>query len=232
VQLPHCYLPCDSTRAIASHTPTRAEAGLPERGVVFCCFNNSFKITPDLFAIWMRLLGRVVGSVLWLREDNPTTRANLQREAQQHGITPGRLIFAGRVPAMADHLARYRLADLFLDTFYFNAHATASDALWAGLPVLTCCGNTFAGRVAASQLQAIGVPELITFSPEAYEAEALGLAGDPALLASLKEKLAANRATQPLFDIAAFTRHLEAAYQAMWRRCQDGAAPDHIRVVP
>jgi protein O-GlcNAc transferase len=232
VHLPHCYLPSDSQRSIASHLPSRTEAGLPDRGFVFCCFNNSFKITPDLFAIWMRLLGQVEGSVLWLREDNATARVNLQREARQRGIAPDRLIFAGRVPEMADHLARYRLADLFLDTLYFNAHATASDALWAGLPVLTCRGNTFAGRVAASLLTSLGLSALITTRPEAYEAEALRLARDPALLASLKEKLAANKRTYPAFDIASLTRHLDAAYRTMWQRFRDGAAPDHIRIAP
>lgn len=232
IHLPHSYMPSDSKRIVSPTTPSRVEVGLPEQGFVFCCFNNSYKITPDLFSVWMRILGKTEGSVLWLREDNPATRANLLREAQQRGVAADRLIFAGRVPDMADHLARYRLADLFLDTFYFNAHTTASDALWAGLPLLTCLRNSFAGRVAASLLTAVGMPELITASADEYERKALKLASNPALLSSLKQKLAANRTTQPLFDTAPFTRRLESAYTMMWQRQQRGETPDQMAITP
>ncbi len=230
VRLPHSYLPHDSMRPIAPTVPSRAEAALPPDGFVFCCFNNSYKITPDLFAIWMRLLGKVSGSVLWLREDDNAVRRNLLRAAQGHGIAPDRLVFAPRVPELADHLARYLRADLFLDTLYYNAHTTASDALWAGLPVLTCLGDSFAGRVAASLLLAVGLPELVTRSAAEYEAAALRLAADPAALSVLKAKLVGHRATAPLFDCALYTRHIEAAYRTMWERFRRGEKPDHIAV--
>ncbi len=196
---------------------------------MFCCFNNSYKITPDLFAIWMRLLHTVEGSVLWLLEGNATAARNLRLEAGKRGIAPERLVFAPRM-ALADHLARQRQADLFLDTFYYNAHTTASDALWAGLPVLTCLGDTFAGRVAASLLTAVGLPELITHSHAEYESLALALATRPEQLAALRQKLAVNRTTQPLFDTARFTRHIEAAYRKMHARYQSGLSPTHIVV--
>ena len=161
VYLPDSYQPNDSKRAISNRAFTRAELGLPADGFVFCCFNNNYKITPDVFDCWMRILERVPGSVLWLLEDNPTAAANLRREAEQRGVAPERLVFGSRLP-LSEHLARHRLADLFLDTLPYNAHTTASDALWTGLPVLTQLGDTFAGRVAASLLTAIGLPELIT----------------------------------------------------------------------
>jgi predicted O-linked N-acetylglucosamine transferase (SPINDLY family) len=227
VLLPDSYQPNDRQRQIAEAAPTRAEAGLPERGpgnaIVFCCFNNSYKITAEIFAIWMRLLRAVPGSVLWLLEANQVVRDNLAREAVRRGVLPDRLVGAPRLP-LASHLARHRLADLFLDTLPYNAHTTASDALWAGLPVLTCPGETFASRVAASLLHAIGLPELVTSSLADYEALALRLATDPASLAALKAKLAANRLTTPLFDAARFTRHLEAAYRRMWEMWQEGEA--------
>jgi predicted O-linked N-acetylglucosamine transferase (SPINDLY family) len=199
----------------------RAAAGLPESGFVFCCFNNNFKILPEVFDIWMRLLRAVDGSVLWLLEDNPAAARNLRREAEARGVSHQRLVFAPRVD-LEVHLARHRLADLFLDTLPYTAHTTASDALWAGLPVLTRIGSTFAGRVAASLLLAIGLPELITESWDAYEALALKLARDPAALAAIKGKLAANRNTHPLFDTTGFTRALEAAYVTMHERQQKG----------
>jgi len=215
VHLPHSYQPNDTSRRIAEHTPSRTECGLPENGVVFCCFNNSYKITPDIFAIWMRLLTKVPGSVLWLFDGNPLVKENLQQEAAKHGIGPERLVFAPRQPS-AEHLARHRLADLFLDTLPYNAHTTASDALWTGLPVVTCPGDTFAGRVAGSLLHAAGLPELITGSLEAYEALALDLAQNPDKLTVLRQKLLAQKHTAALFDIAAFTRDLEQALTHMW----------------
>lgn len=230
VYLPDSYLVNDSKRQIAEDTPTRAAAGLPERGFVFCSFNNNFKITPAVFAVWMRLLRQVDGSVLWLLEGNAAAPRNLRREAAMHGIAPERLVFAPRIE-VADHLARHRLADLFLDTLPCNAHTTASDALWAGLPVLTCLGTTFAGRVAASLLQAIGLPELITHSHDEYAALALQLARDETRLFELKRTLAANRDRFPLFDTDRFRRHIEAAYMEMWERCQRGLPPAAFAVI-
>jgi len=213
VHLPHSYFPTDPDRAIAP-TPSRAEAGLPETGFVFCCTNNSWKIARPVFAAWMRLLDQVPGSVLLLKAAPADVRANLEREAAALGIASNRLIWAGDLP-LAEHLARYRAADLFLDTLPYNAHATAADALWAGLPVLTVMGKAFAGRVAASLLHAIGMPELVTDNLADYEALALATARDPARLAALKEKLARNIGITPLFDADRFTRNLEAAYLKM-----------------
>jgi predicted O-linked N-acetylglucosamine transferase (SPINDLY family) len=230
VWLPDTFQVNDRKRAIADATPSRHDCGLPEGGFVFCCFNNSYKIRPAEFDIWMRLLKSIDGSVLWLREQHPSTTANLQREAERCGVAAGRLIFAPRAQGMADHLARLRLADLFLDTLPYNAHTTASDALWAGLPVLTCRGATFAGRVAASVLQAVGLPELIASSPAEYEEQALRLARDPVALAALKSKLLRNRDTYPLFDTDRFTRHIEAAYRAMYERLQRGEPPRPIAI--
>ncbi len=231
VYLPYSYQPSDTQRPFASRTPARAEADLPETGFVFCCFNNVFKLTPDLFALWMGLLDRVRGSVLWLRVDSAVARENLRGHARRHGIAAERLVFAPRLGS-AEHLARHRLADLFLDTFYYNAHATANDALWAGLPVLTCLGNTYASRVGASLLGALDLSELIAKTHAEYEALALKLALEPALLASIRRKLAENRTTRPLFDTGLYVRHLETAYEAMWRRQQEGKAPGHIHVAP
>jgi protein O-GlcNAc transferase len=214
VYLPNCYQSNDDKREIVARAPSRAECGLPERGFVFCCFNNSWKLTPTFFDIWMRLLRAVPDSVLWLYEANPLMQGNLAREAAARGIAPERVVLAARMP-QAEHLARHRLADLFLDTLPYNAHTTASDALWAGLPVLTCAGNTFAGRVAGSLLRAVGLDALVTSSLEEYEALALQLAGDRARLAKLRGRLAQNRHTFPLFDTARYTRHLEAAYWQM-----------------
>ena len=211
--LPGCFFPLDSSRAIGT-VPTRAEAGLPEDGFVFCCFNRNWKITPPVFDIWMRLLRDIPGSVLWLRQYTPSSGETLKREAKARGIDPARLVFAGQVPVDV-HLARHRLADLFLDTLPYNAHTTAADALYAGLPVLTQMGDVFAARVGASLLTAAGLPELITHSAQEYEATALGLARDPARLKALRDKLAANRATAPLFDMNRFAREIEAAYEKM-----------------
>jgi predicted O-linked N-acetylglucosamine transferase (SPINDLY family) len=178
----------------------------------------------------MRLLGKLDNSVLWLSNTNETAVRNLRLQAQNRGVDPSRLVFAQRVPSNEDHLARHNLADLFLDTLPFNAHTTASDALWAGLPVLTCLGETFAGRVAASLLNAVGLPELITTTPEAYEQMAIDLATHPKKTATIKAKLADNRLTTPLFDTKLFTKHIEAAYTAMYERHRAGLSPDHIVV--
>jgi len=222
--LPDTYQVNDSRRRIASATASRAEAGLPETGIVFCSFNASYKITPAMFDIWMRLLRDVDGSVLWLLRGNASVPRNLRREAMARGVAPERLVFADRVP-LADHLARHRLADLFLDTLPYNAHTTASDALWAGLPVLTCLGTTFAGRVAASLNAAIGLSDLTTRTLRDYESLAFHLATDPVMLAETKQKLARHRESHPLFDTDRFRRHLEAAYIMMWKRYQRGEPP-------
>lgn len=224
VHLPDCYQVNDGKRAISEHTPGRAECGLPEDGFVFCCFNNSYKITPQYFDAWMRLLKVVPGSVLWLLEDNAPATRNLRKEAEARGVDPSRLVFAPRM-VLADHLARHRLADLFLDTSPCNAHTTASDALWVGLPVLTCPGRSFASRVAGSLLTTIGLPELIVDSLEDYEALALALATDPGRLSALRDRLAANRLTTPLFDGVRFRHHLEAAYERMFDLWKSGEAP-------
>jgi predicted O-linked N-acetylglucosamine transferase (SPINDLY family) len=216
IHLPHCYQPNDSKRQIAQRTPSRAECGLPENAFVFCSFNNSYKITPAFFGIWMRLLSNVHGSVLWLLKSNGLVEKNLKREAENRDIDPQRLIFAPR-RSLAEHLARHRQADLFLDTLPCNAHTTASDALWAGLPIITCSGNTFAGRVAGSLLHAAGLAELVTSSAEDYEAVALALARSPDRLADCRRKLE-DRLSSPLFDICHFTKTLEAAYQTMCER--------------
>lgn len=231
VYLPDTYQPNDSRRRIADHAPTRAEVGLPEEGFVFCSFNSSYKIAPAVFDLWMRLLERVEGSVLWLLQSNAAAPPNLRREAARRGIAPDRLVFAPKVP-LADHLARHRLADLFLDTLPCNAHTTASDALWAGLPVLTCLGTTFAGRVAASLLLAVGLPEMIARTLDEYESMALRMATDAEALDGLRQRLARNRDTFPLFDTDRFRRHLEAAYLEMWERHRRGLSPASFRVGP
>lgn len=225
IWLPESYQANDGKRPIPRTTPTRDECGLEEATFVFCCFNNTFKITPEVFDVWMRLLRAQPNSVLWLREPNEAASRNLRHEAQKRGVAPDRLVFAPRVPSAADHLARHRLADLFLDTLPFNAHSTASDALWAGLPVLTCLGTTFAGRVGASLLKAVGLDELITSSMEEYEALALKLAREPSYLRSLQDRLVRSRSTAPLFDTERVTRHIEAAYTMMWERYQRGEVP-------
>jgi protein O-GlcNAc transferase len=232
VWLPDSYQVCDRRRRISERTPTRGECALPETAFVFCCFNAPYKITPETFKIWMRLLISMENSVLWLANPDPTASANLRRTAEKSGVAPDRLVFAPRLPSIADHLARHRQADLFLDTLPYNAHTTAADALWAGLPVLTCRGATFAGRVGASLLGAIGVPELITASREEYEALALKLARDPASLAALKAKLARNRDSGPLFDTKRFARNIEAAYSTMWQRYRSGEPAESFAVEP
>lgn len=231
VYLPDTYQVNDSRRRIAERTPTRAEVGLPETGFVFCCFNNNYKIMPDVFDVWMRLLNEVRGSVLWLFEDNLAASRNLRREAKRRGVEPDRLVFAARMKP-DEHLARHRLADLFLDTLPYNAHTTASDALWAGLPVLTCMGSTFPGRVAGSLLIAVGLPELVTHSLANYEALALELATTPAMLSGIQARLVRNRTNDPLFDTDRFRRHIESAYITMWERVQRGEPPSSFSVRP
>ena len=224
VYLPDCYLANDSTRQISPYVPSRQDCGLPETGVVFCCFNTSYKITPTMFDIWMRLLKAVAGSVLWLLESNPHATKNLKKEASARDVSPERLIFAPMLPN-SDHLARFALADLFLDTLPYNAHTLASDALWGGCPVVTCSGQTFASRVAGSLLNAIGLPGLVTTSLAEYESLALELALHPDRLRTIRQKLAANRLTTPLFDSRLFTRNLEAAFETMWSGYQTGKTP-------
>ena len=219
-----------SERAISNNAFNRSNEGLPSEAFVFCCFNNNYKITPRVFDRWMRILKQVERSVLWLFEDNAAAARNLKKEAMARGVNPDRLVFAKHM-APPDHLARHRLADLFLDTLPFNAHTTASDALWAGLPVLTCIGETFAGRVAASLLNAIKLSELITTTLEDYEQRAVDLATHRDKLTAIKGKLAEHRLTTPLFDTKLFTKHIEAAYTAMYERYQAGLEPDHI-IIP
>ncbi|HEX9374000.1 MAG TPA: hypothetical protein VF897_23510, partial [Roseiflexaceae bacterium] len=212
--LPDCYCPSDTQRPVAS-APERAACGLPEQGLVFCCFNASYKILPAVFDVWMRLLGQVPGSVLWLAPGNAVAGANLGREARLRGVDPRRLVFAPRV-SLPEHLARHVHADLFLDTAPYNAGTTANDALFMGVPVLTCAGETMASRVAGSQLHAIGLPELVTTSLGEYEALALALAAEPARLQAWRQRLAAHRLTHPLFDMARFTRALDDLLLSAW----------------
>jgi len=226
IYMPDSYQVNDDKRPIAQAIPSRREMKLPEQGFVFSCFNNNYKITPSQFDIWMRLLQQVEGSVLWLFENNALVGNNLRKEAEKRGVAAERLIFAPPI-VLDKHLARISLADLFLDTLPYNAHTTASDALWAGLPVLTCKGNTFAGRVAASLLQAIGLPELITDNLADYEAKALQLATDADYYRGIRNKLAHNRLTTALFDTQGFCKKLETALQTVQQRRQQGLAPDH-----
>ena len=227
------YLPSyqvnDSKKCIPDAIFTREDIGLPEEGFVFCCFNNTYKITPTTFDGWARILKQVEGSVLLLLEDNKTAKINLTRESVRKGIHPNRLIFGKRLP-MTEYLARYRIADLFLDTLPYNAGTTASDALRMGLPVLSCIGNSFASRVGASLLNAVNLPELITTTQEQYESLAIQLALHPEKLKIIKDKLINNLPTAPLYDSALFTRHLESAYLTMYDRYQHGLDPDHIYV--
>jgi predicted O-linked N-acetylglucosamine transferase (SPINDLY family) len=229
VQLPHCYQPNSLRRYGALQHPLRKELGLPEKGFVFCCFNDGFKILPHVFDIWMRLVREVEGSVLWLLQYNPVAAKNLKAEAAKRGIDPDRLVFAPRVP-IGQHLARHYAADLFLDTSPYNAHTTASDALWGGLPIVTCKGETFASRVAASILTAVGLPDLVTESLKDYERRALELAREPAQLADVRARLRRNRETSPLFDTARYTRNIERAFEQMWTRQLSGLPPQEFAV--
>jgi len=231
VRLPDSYMPSDRKRPAPGQKPLRSDVGLPDKGFVFCAFNSSYKIRPDIFGIWMRLLRSIDDSVLWLRDENPKSTANLKREAEGHGVAVERLIFAPRV-SIDLHLARHRQADLFLDTFPYGAHTTANDALWAGLPVVTLCGDTFASRVGASLLHAAGLPELIATSHSHYEALALELAKTPALLGGLRARLEQQRFKSALFDAGRYVRHLERAYNTMYERHKRGEPPRTFDVEP
>jgi predicted O-linked N-acetylglucosamine transferase (SPINDLY family) len=231
VYLPDTYWPTDDRVEVGELEFGRAESGLPEDGFVFCCFNQNYKIAPPVFEVWMNLLRQVDGSVLWLVRDNADAERNLRQQAENRGIAPQRLVFAPRVP-IEEYLARFQLADLFLDTLPFNAHTTAADALWAGLPLVTCRGSSFAARVAGSLLTAVGLPELIATSLPEYQALALSLAREPERLGGIRAKLARNRGTFPLFDTNRFTRHIESAYRTMWERYQRGEPPIGFAVAP
>jgi len=231
--LPDSYQCNDRKRRISERPFTRSECGLPENGFVFSCFNSSHKLMPDVFAAWMRILSDTAGSVLWLLDSNPIVQANLAREADRLGVAPSRIVF-GPLMKLEDHLARLKLSDLVLDTLPHNAHTTASDALWCGVPVITCVGRTFAGRVAASLLNAVGLPELITRTTAEYEALAVKLAREGPLIAALRAKLAGNIKDRPLFDTPRFARHLEAAYNVMCERQRRGlpTASFAVEVLP
>jgi predicted O-linked N-acetylglucosamine transferase (SPINDLY family) len=228
VRLPHCYQPNDRRRTI-DPAPTRARAGLPADAFVYCCFNQAFKIAREMFALWLDLLRATPHAVLWLKLDNRWAAAAMQEHARAGGIDPARLIFGRALPLPA-HLARLSLADLALDCMPYGSHTTASDALWAGVPQIAYFGDTFAARVSASLLTAIGLPDMIVRSPGDYRDLAVRLASDGATLAQIRTRLVANRLTTPLFDSSRFVRHLEAGYDAMWRRCVAGLAPDHIDI--
>ena len=231
VYLPDSYEVNDSKRHVAQSMPGRSESQLTETAFVFCNFNMSYKLTPAIFAVWMRILKQVEGSVLWLLESNAVSPKNLRCEAERHGVAGNRLIFAPFVP-MEKQLNRLKLADLFLDTLPCNAHTTASDALWAGVPLITCCGKTFPGRVATSLLNAIDLPELVTANLEEYEALAVKLANNPEALQAVRQKLAHNRQTTPLFDTDRIRQHIEIAYTKMWEIFQRGEAPRSFNVEP
>jgi protein O-GlcNAc transferase len=223
VRLPHCYLPNDDRREIGLR-PTREAVGLPSTGFVFCAFTNAYKITPPIFDVWMRLLRDVSDSVLWLRDMGIDARANLEQEAATRGVGADRLVFASHVAAMPDHLGRHALADLYLDTLPYNAHSTVCDALWSGVPVLTCAGRGMAARVAASALTAMGVPELITRSLDDYGRVARELATQPVRLRALREKIQEARHSAALFATAQYTRDLERAFESMRECSEDGGA--------
>jgi predicted O-linked N-acetylglucosamine transferase (SPINDLY family) len=229
VHLPDTYWPNDSKRLIEQQTPSRQALGLPENAFVFCSFNNTYKITPDIFERWMWILCKIEGSVLWLLDTGELAKRNLRNEAQSRGVASGRLVFAPKTD-VAGHLARHRAADLFLDNLPYNAHTGTTDALWTGLPVLTCAGEAFCSRVAASMLTAIGLPELVTHTLDQYEALALKLASDRTLLSGVREKLGRNRLTFPLFNTDRLRSHIESAYERMWEIFKNGEAPRPIAV--
>jgi predicted O-linked N-acetylglucosamine transferase (SPINDLY family) len=228
--VPHTLFATDNKREISLKIPLRSEQNLPEKGVIFCCFNNNFKITPNVFDVWMNILKNVPGSVLWIKGGRESLERNLLKEAEKRGLDPNRLVFAGQIPLMQDHLSRYRLADLFLDTFPFCAQTTASDALWAGVPVLTRTGESSMSRICSSLLNAIELPELITNTQAEYEARAIELGNNPTKLKAIKDKLERNRLTTALFDTTRFTKHIEAAYMKMYERYQNDLPPDKIYI--
>jgi predicted O-linked N-acetylglucosamine transferase (SPINDLY family) len=228
VQLSDCFWPSDP--ALPEPEPvSRAEAGLPPDAFVFCCFNANHKIRPDIFDLWTRLLKSVPGSVLWLRDGDPAMNERFRHQARIRGIDGQRLYFAGRMASFARHLGRQAQADLFLDTYPYNAHATASDALWAGLPLVTLRGRSFVSRVSAGLLASAGLEELIASTPEGYEAIALSLARDRGRLADLRQRLASARGTAALFDINRFVNGIEAAYLEMHARARRGDDPAAFR---
>ena len=230
IYLPNSYLVNDSTKKISKKIFTREELGLPKEGFVFCCFNKYYKITPSIFDIWMRLLKKVEGSVLWLTEDNFEGAKNLQKEANQRGVDSNRLIFARHMPSLADHLVRYKAADLFIDTIPYNAITTASDALWAGLPVLTRTGESFSSRVGASLLSSIGLSELITKTEKEYETLAIELATNPERLKQIKKKLEKNKLIKPLFNTKLFTKNIESAYTMMHEKYLKNLPLENIEI--
>ena len=230
ISLPHTYQPNDRKRTIPKTQTSRADFSLPEKALVLCCFNNTFKITPLEFRIWMSVMKKNENSVLWLLKTNEKAEKNLKEEASKLGVKPARLIFADKLP-QEEHLARHKHADLFLDTFFYNAHTTASDALWAGLPVVTKRGNQFSARVAASLLTAVGLEELITETEEDYEDLIMKLAEQPRKLKKLKNKLASNILKEPLFDTPRYTRNFEAGIKEAFNRFSLGLKPDHIDVL-
>ena len=229
--LPNSYQVNDRSRKVSDRVFTRSECNLPDQGFVFCCFNNNYKITPSTLGSWSRILKHVEGSVLWLLEDSEIAKANLIKESEALGIKQERLVFAKRLD-LPEHLARHQLADLFIDTLPCNAHTTASDSLWAGLPVLTLLGEAFPGRVAASLLTAIDLPELITRSQDEYESVAIDLALNPTKIKAIKERLKENRLTKPLFNTKQITTQIESAYIQMHERYQANKMPDHIYIEP
>jgi predicted O-linked N-acetylglucosamine transferase (SPINDLY family) len=228
--VPHTLFATDDKREISIKTPLRSEQNLPEKGIVFCCLNNNFKITPHVFDSWINILKNVPDSVLWIKGGHESMERNLCKEMALRGVDTNRLVFAKHTTLMQDHLARYRLADLFLDTFPFCAQTTASDALWAGVPVLTRVGESSMSRICASLLNAIELPELITKTQSEYEARAIELANNPEKLKAIKDKLESNRLTTALFDTPRFTRHMEAAYIQMYERYQSDLPSDHIYI--
>ena len=229
VYLPDTYQANDSTKKIADKIFTREELGLPKDGFVFCCFNNNYKITPQVFDVWMRLLEKVENSVLWILSEDINISKNLKKEATIRGIDFNRIVFAERIK-MNEHLARQKVADLFIDTFPYTGHTTASDALWVGLPVLTRIGKSFASRVSASLLNAIGLSELVTNSEKEYEDLAIELAKNPPKLKEIKNKLKNNRNTKPLFNTQIFARNMEKAYSLMYERYLKNLPLDNIEI--
>ena len=228
--LPNSYQPNPRQRLLGTSKPRRSDYRLPERGFVFCCFNSSWKITPEVFMSWVLILKSVRDSVLWLSHTHPKATRNILAEFERNRIEASRIVFADRLPNLSDHLMRYQSADLFLDTFPYGAHTTASDALWAGLPVLTRPGKSFASRVAASLLHAMELPQLVTSTPEDYESLAIRLANDPVKMAELKIKISDSRFKTSLFDTSLYTHHIESAYQATYNRYHTGLPPDHIYI--
>ena len=229
IYMPNSFQVNPSYRTIAKNNLSKRDLGLPDESFVFCCFNNSWKINPEMFGQWMKILQRVPTSILWLYADNLSASANLKLEATKQGVPADRIIFSKWTPR-DEYIAQFKYADLFLDTLPYNAGTTASDALWAGLPVLTLMGRSFAGRMAASLLTSIGIPELITYSRDEYCSVAIELASNPEKLASINTKLAQNRSTTSLFDTKLFANHLETAYKAAYERYHSGQPPDHIHV--